>query len=152
MQSTFVALKPDAVQRGLIHEVLGRFEKKGLKLIALKMMRVSSELAEKHYGEHQGKPFYDDLIRFITSGPIVAMVWHGKEAVSQARHIMGATNPLEAEPGTIRADFGMDMPRNLVHGSDSEDSARREIALFFNEDELLPNWDRGLDSWIYLLK
>ena len=131
MERTFVMVKPDGVQRNLVGEVISRFEKRGLKLVGLKLMQISQELAAKHYGEHQGKPFYDELIGFITSGPVVAMVWEGLNAVSVVRNMMGKTNPAEAAPGTIRGDFALYMVNNVVHGSDSPDSATREINLFF---------------------
>lgn len=149
MERTFVAIKPDAVQRGLIGEIFLRFERKGLKLVALKFMKLSREQAENHYGEHKGKPFYEDLVGFITSGPLVAMVWEGKDAVAICRKIMGATKPQDAEPGTIRFDFAMTMERNAVHGSDSPASAEREIAIFFQPEEMVGTWDHDLDHWIY---
>ena len=133
MERTFVAIKPDAVQRGLIGEVISRLEKKGFTLIAMKFMQVSNELAEKHYGEHKGKPFFNGLVKFITSGPIVVMVWEGEDIINSVRKMMGKTNPLEAEVGTIRGDFGTDIGHNVVHGSDSKASAEREINLFFKE-------------------
>ncbi len=136
MERTFVALKPDAVQRGLIGQIITRFENKGYKILGLKLMVVSHELAEKHYGEHVGKPFYERLIEYITSGPIVAMVLEGENTVESVRNMMGATNPNNAAIGTIRADFAQVMEVNVVHGSDSVESAKREIALFFREDEL----------------
>ena len=136
MERTFVALKPDAVKRNLIGRIVERFENKGYEIVGLKMMLVSQELASKHYGEHVGKPFYERLINYITSGPIVAMVLEGENAVEGARRMMGATNPNNAEAGTIRADFAQTMECNVIHGSDSIDSAKREIGLFFKEDEL----------------
>jgi len=141
-------VKPDGVQRGLAGEIIARFEKKGFKIVALKMLRISRELAEKHYGEHVGKPFFESLVGFITSGPVVAMVIEGKDAVSAAREMMGATNPLKAAPGTIRGAYGIDIGRNVIHGSDSRESAEREIALFFKEEELL-DYSREIDCWIY---
>ncbi len=148
MERTFLALKPDAVQRGLIGKIISRLEEKGFKLIAMKFMKVSNELAEKHYGEHKGKPFFNGLVSFITSGPIVAMVWEGKNAVSALRKMMGKTNPLEADSGTIRGDFAIDIGRNIVHGSDSLDSAKREISIFFNESEMV-EWKPEIQKWIY---
>ena len=136
MERTFVAIKPDAVQRGLIGEVIQRFEKKGFKIIGLKMIHVDRALAERHYAEHVGKPFYENLINFITSGPIVAMVLQGVDVVNLTRLMMGATNPQNATPGTIRADYAQITERNIVHGSDSLESAKREIALFFSDNEL----------------
>lgn len=148
MERTYLMVKPDGVQRGLAGEIIARFEKKGFKIAALKMLRISRELAEKHYGEHVGKPFFEQLVGFITSGPVVAMVIEGKDAVSAAREMMGATNPLKAQPGTIRGSYGIDIGRNVIHGSDSQESARREIALFFKEEELL-DYSREIDCWIY---
>ena len=148
MQRTFLAIKPDGVQRALIGKVISRLEEKGFKLVAMKFMQVKKKLAEKHYGEHKEKPFFGGLVGFITSGPIVAMVWEGKDVINTARKLMGKTNPLEAELGTIRGDFGIDIGRNIVHGSDSEESASREIGLFFKEDELV-NWKPDIHKWIY---
>lgn len=135
-QRTFIAVKPDGVKRGLVGEIIKRFENRGFKLIGLKMLDVTSEMAEKHYAEHKGKPFYDRLIRYIQSGPIVAMVWKGYDVIIGSRQIMGATSPVEAQVGTIRADFALIKEYNVVHGSDSEESAEREIAIYFNEDEI----------------
>ena len=148
MERTFVAVKPDGVQRGLVGEVIKRFEKRGLKLAGLKLMQVTPELAEKHYGEHKGKPFYDGLVNFITSGPIVAMVWEGKNAVALARNVIGATNPANASPGSIRGDLAVDIGRNIVHGSDSPENGVREVSIFFDEKELLSNWSRNIDAWV----
>lgn len=147
MERTFLAIKPDAVQRGLVGEIIGRFEAKGFKLIGLKLMQVSRETAENHYGEHKGKPFFDGLVSFITSSPIVAMAWEGKGVVLTARKMMGATNPQNAEPGTIRGDFAVDMGMNVVHGSDSPESAERELGIFFKPEELV-SWDRSNERWI----
>lgn len=147
LEKTFVMVKPDGVQRSLVGEVISRFEKKGLKLIGLKLMQVSQELAAKHYGEHQGKPFYNELIDFITSGPVVAMVWEGLNAISVVRTMMGQTNPAVAAPGTIRGDYAMYMGNNVVHGSDSATSAEREIKLFFKDEELL-TYKKVTDFWI----
>lgn len=147
-ERTFVAIKPDGVERGLIGEIIGRFEKRGLKLVGLKLMRVSVDLAGRHYGEHKGKPFFDGLVKFITSGPIVAMVWEGKNAITLARNVIGATNPAQAAQGTIRGDLAVEIGRNAVHGSDGPESAAREIGLFFNEDELVNDWSRAVDCWI----
>ena len=149
MEKTFLAIKPDAVQRGLIGQVISRIEQKGFKLIGMKLMQVTPELAKKHYGEHEGKPFFNGLIEYITSAPIVAMAWEGKDVIATMRKIMGATNPMQSDVGTIRGDLGIDLGRNIIHGSDSPDSAKREISLFFNDNELLPGWDRTLDTWIY---
>ncbi len=148
MERTYLMVKPDGVQRGLAGEIIARFERKGFKIAALKMLRISRELAEKHYGEHVGKPFFESLVGFITSGPVVAMIIEGKDAVSAAREMMGATNPLKAAPGTIRGSYGIDIGRNVIHGSDSPESAQREIALFFKEEELL-DYSREIDCWIY---
>lgn len=145
---TFVAIKPDGVQRGLIGEVISRFERRGLKIVGMKLMQVSKELAETHYGEHKGKPFFDGLVSFITSGPIVAMVLEGKDAVTIARNVIGATNPASAAPGTIRADLALEIGRNVVHGSDSPESGKREIGIFFKENELVGSWERTVQPWI----
>ena len=147
MERTLVLVKPDGVQRGLIGQIIERFEKRGLKFIGLKLMKMTEELASKHYSVHQGKAFYDGLILYITSGPVVAMVLEGKDAVSAVRMSMGDTNPSASPPGTIRGDLGMEVGRNLVHGSDSQESALKEIALFFTEDEMVL-WRRDSDTWI----
>ena len=147
MEKTLVLLKPDAVQRGLCGEIISRLERTGLKIVGMKLMRVSDELANRHYGEHVGKPFFDGLVGFITSGPIVAMAFEGNNAVTIVRKTMGATNPADSPPGSVRGDFGVDIGRNLVHGSDSPESAARELSLFFTEDELL-RYDRATDPWI----
>lgn len=148
MERTYLMVKPDGVQRDLVGEIISRFEKKGFKIVGLKMLRISRELAEKHYGEHVGKPFFEPLVAYIISGPVVAMVIEGKDAVSAAREMMGATNPLKAAPGTIRGSYGIDIGRNVIHGSDSPASAQREISLFFKEDELV-EYSRDVDRWIY---
>lgn len=148
MERTYVMIKPDGVQRGLVGEILAVFEKKGLKIVGLKMLRITSELAERHYGEHKGKPFYAPLVEYITSGPVVAMVLEGKDAVRTVREMMGATDPLKAAPGTIRATYGMDIGRNVIHGSDSPASAEREIGIFFRPEELV-EYSRTLECWIY---
>ena len=135
-ERTFIAVKPDGVKRGLVGEIVRRFERKGFKLIGIKMLDVTPEMAEKHYGEHKGKPFYPRLIEYIQSGPIVAMVWKGYDVIHGARVIMGSTKPNEAQVGTIRADFALVKEYNVVHGSDSEESAEREIAIYFNENEI----------------
>ena len=140
MERTFIAVKPDGVRRGIVGEVIKRFEQKTYKLVAMKLMQVTPELASKHYAEHVGKPFYEGLIKYITSAPIVAMVWEGVDVVEGARHIMGATKPNTADVGSIRADFGQVMNMNIVHGSDSPASAEREISLFFNENEFCDNY------------
>jgi nucleoside-diphosphate kinase len=133
MDQTLILVKPDAFERGLTGEVIRRFEQKGLKIVAMKHMTVDRPLAEEHYAEHRDKPFFGDLVDFITGGPLVAMVLEGYEAVASARQVIGATNPLEAAPGSIRGDFGLEVQTNLVHGADSPASARREAALFFPE-------------------
>lgn len=148
MERTFVAIKPDAVQRGLIGEIINRIEKRGFKIVAMKLVQLSEDKAKLHYKEHEGKPFFDKLVSFITSGPIVAIVVEGVNAVKTLRKTMGATNPQDAEPGTIRADFGHDLGRNIIHGSDSIESAKREISIFFEENEILTSWDRATDKWI----
>ena len=141
IERTIVALKPDAVQRGLIGKIISRFEEKGFKIIAMKMLEVSDEQAAAHYAEHVGKPFYNGLIKFITSAPIVAMVVEGIDAVEEVRHILGATNPSKADVGSIRADFSPIMQCNCVHASDSVASAEREMAIYFDvEKELCTNW------------
>ena len=147
MQRTLVLVKPDGVQRGLVGAIIGRLEQRGLKLIALKMMQISSELAARHYAEHQAKPFYEGLIAFITSGPVVAMIWEGREAVTVVRSLMGSTDPLKAAPGTIRGDLALDLGMNLIHGSDSPARADVEMALFFSDPEL-HQYERTVDRWI----
>ena len=148
MERTFVMVKPDGVQRALAGEIISRFEKKGLQLVALKMIRISEELAARHYSEHQGKSFFSELISFITSGPVVAMVWQGQNAVQISRGMMGKTNPAEAAPGTIRGDFAMFTSNNVVHGSDSTASAKREIDLFFSPGEIL-DYKKIDETWLY---
>ncbi len=147
METTLVLLKPDAVQRGLVGEITGRLERTGLKIVGMKLMSVTEDLANRHYGEHAGKPFFEWLVSFITSGPIVAMALEGDNAVAIVRKTMGATNPVDSAPGSIRGDFGADIGRNLVHGSDSPESAARELGLFFAEGELL-SYVRATDVWI----
>jgi nucleoside-diphosphate kinase len=147
MERTFAMVKPDGVQRNLVGEIISRFERKGLQLVGLKLLQISPELAEKHYGEHQGKPFYGELVNFITSGPVVAMVWQGQNAISLARTMMGKTNPADAAPGTIRGDFAVFMGNNVIHGSDSPESADREINLFFNPDEIT-DYNKATDFWL----
>jgi nucleoside-diphosphate kinase len=148
VQRTFVAIKPDGVERGLIGEVIGRFERRGLKIVGMKLLQVSKEMAETHYGEHKGKPFYEGLVNYITSAPVVGMVLEGKDAVSIARNVIGATNPASAAPGTIRGDLALEIGRNIVHGSDSPESGKREIGIFFKDSELVNNWSRTLEKWI----
>ena len=147
MSRTLVLLKPDSVQRALVGDIIARLERRGLKIAGMKLMQVSNELAHRHYGEHEGKPFFADLVEFITSGPIVAMVLEGENAVQLVRATMGSTNPADSPPGSIRGDYGMTIGMNLVHGSDSDESAEREIGLFFSPDEVL-NYERGIDSWV----
>ena len=146
-QRTLVLVKPDGVQRALVGEILRRLEGRGLKLVGLKMMTVSTEVAGRHYAEHQGKPFYAGLISFITSGPVVAMVWEGREAVAVVRALMGATDPLKAQPGTIRGDLALDHGMNLIHGSDSPARAETEVALFFKPGEHF-EYERTIDRWV----
>lgn len=147
MEQTYVMVKPDGVERGLIGEIVTRIEKKGLKIVAGKLMQIDRELAEKHYAEHIGKSFFEDLIGFITSGPVFAMVLEGDDAIATARRMMGKTNPLEADPGTIRADYAVHTNRNEIHGSDSPESAKREIQLFFAPQEIL-SYQKAIDTWI----
>ena len=147
MEKTLVLVKPDGVQRGLIGAVIGRIESKGLKIAGLKLIRVSEELAKEHYGEHVARPFFGDLVSFITSSPVVALAVEGDNAVSVVRTLMGGTNPQEADPGTIRGDFGMTIGMNLVHGSDSAESAERELNLFFDKNEIL-DYVREIDAWV----
>ena len=146
-ERTLVLVKPDGVQRGLAGEVISRLERRGLKLVAMKLMRVSDELARQHYGEHVDRPFFAGLVSFITSSPIVAMVWEANNAVEIVRNTMGQTNPVSSPAGTIRGDLGIDIGRNLVHGSDSPESAEREVGLFFRPEEIL-SYDRGMDPWL----
>ena len=136
IQKSFVMMKPDAVQRRLMGKILSRFEEKGLQIVAVKLMKIDEELAKTHYGEHAEKPFFPSLVEYITSSPSLAMVIEGEEAITTIRKLVGATNPLEADLGTIRGDYGMDTGRNIIHASDSPASAEREIGLFFNEDEI----------------
>jgi len=148
LERTFVIAKPDAVQRGLIGEIIVRLERRGLKLVGAKFLLVSHELAEKHYAVHVGKPFYEGLIRYITSAPVMALVWEGPQAIAAVRQTMGATRPVEAAPGSIRHDFGLSVGRNLTHASDSPETAAFEIGLWFTESELV-NWQRPTDAWIF---
>jgi nucleoside-diphosphate kinase len=148
MERTLVLIKPDAMQRGLATEILHRLERRGLRIAGLKLLQVDRGLAERHYGEHVGKPFYEGLVGYITSFPIIAAVFEGTGAVEAVRATMGKTNPREAAPGTIRGDFGLEIGRNLVHGSDSLESAAREVALFFKPDELL-DVRRDVDPWVF---
>jgi len=147
VERTFVLVKPDGVQRGLVGEIITRFEKRGLKLIAAKFLQVDLELAEKHYAVHKGKPFYEGLINYLTSAPVMAMVWEGPDAIAAARQTMGATKPTEAAPGSIRHDFGLEVGRNLTHGSDTPENSEKEINLWFSENEIV-QWTRVLDPWL----
>lgn len=148
MERTFVMVKPDGMQRAIVGQVISRFESKGLKLVAAKLMHISKDMASTHYQEHVGKPFYEKLIDYITSGPVMATVWEGRDAISCVRTVVGKTNPLEAAPGTIRGDFGMETGRNIIHASDSSESAKREISLFFSDDEILA-YTRIDEAWVY---
>jgi nucleoside-diphosphate kinase len=148
VERTLVLIKPDAMQRGLAGEILARIERRGLRVAGLKLIQVDRALAERHYGEHLGKPFYEGLVAYITSCPIVAAVFEGTGAVETIRTTMGRTNPTEAAPGTIRGDYGVEIGRNLIHGSDSLESAAREITLFFGAEELL-SYERAIDRWVF---
>jgi nucleoside-diphosphate kinase len=147
IERTLIIIKPDGVQRNLVGEVIGRFEKRGLKLAAMKLMQISRGLAEEHYAEHKGKGFYEPTVKYMTSSPVVVMVLEGPNAIANARQTMGSTRPSEAAPGSIRADFGLDISRNLVHGSDKAETAAREIALYFKPEELL-GYQRAADGWL----
>jgi nucleoside-diphosphate kinase len=147
VERTLILLKPDAVQRGLIGALVGRLEQRGLKLVGMKFVQVSRDLAERHYAVHKGKPFYAGLIEYITSSPVVAMVWEGKRVIELVRRMVGSTNPIDADPGTIRADFAVEIGRNLIHASDSTATADYEIPIWFNESELA-SWPRDTDRWI----
>jgi nucleoside-diphosphate kinase len=148
VERTFLAIKPDGVQRGLVGEIIRRFEAKGFTLVGLKLLNVSRELAEQHYGVHKERPFFPGLVNFITSGPVVAMVWEGDGVIASARKIIGATNPLNAEPGTIRGDYGVNIGRNLIHGSDAPETAQFEVNLWFKPEELA-DWKPTITPWIY---
>jgi nucleoside-diphosphate kinase len=147
MEKTLVLVKPDGVQRGLVGEIITRLERRGLKLNGMKFMQMSPQLASAHYEVHKERPFYNNLVEYITSGPVVAMVWEGKDAIQTVRTTMGATNPSTAVPGTIRGDLAVEIGRNLVHGSDSPENAVREVSLFFSREELV-DWERETDRWI----
>ena len=147
MERTFVMVKPDGVQRGLIGEIISRLERRGLKFVAMKMVQVDESLARRHYAVHEGKPFFEGLIRYITSAPVVAMVVEGANAVAAVRQTVGATKPFEAAPGSIRADFALEIGRNLVHASDAPETAAAEIALWFGD--ALIEWQRSVDAWIF---
>lgn len=148
MERTFVLIKPDGVQRALMGSIVARLEKRGLRLAGAKFMMVNNSLAEQHYAVHEGKHFYKKLIEYITSGPVLAMVWEGPSAIMAVRQTMGATNPLEAHPGSVRHDFGLEIGRNLTHASDSPENASQEIALWFSDSELV-EWTRETDRWIF---
>ncbi len=148
MERTFLMVKPDGVQRNLVGQIIQRFETKGFTLVGLKLMSVSRELAEQHYAVHKDRPFFGGLIEFIISGPVVAMVWEGNGVVASARKMIGATKPLEAEPGTIRGDYGLDTGRNLIHGSDAIETANNEISLWFKDEELV-SWEPTITPWLY---
>ncbi len=146
-EKTLVLVKPDGVQRGLIGDVIGRLEKTGLKIVGLKLIKINDELAGKHYAEHNEKPFFEGLVKFITSSPVVALVLEGNNAISVTRKTMGSTNPVDSPPGTIRGDFAIDLGRNIIHGSANETDAKREVDLFFDENELC-QYSRSNDEWI----
>ena len=148
MERSLVLVKPDGVQRGLIGEVIGRLERRGLRLVAAKFIQVSQNLAETHYSIHKGKPFYNGLIKYITSAPVMAMAWEGPNAVTAIRQTMGATRPTEAAPGSIRHDFALEVGRNLTHASDEPANAEKEVALWFKKEELV-DWKREVDKWIF---
>lgn len=149
-ERTFVMVKPDGVQRGLVGEIVSRLEDRGLKLVAAKFMQIDRALAEEHYAEHIDKPFFDDLVSFITSGPVLAMAWQGADATRQVRRMMGDTDPAAADPGTIRGDYGLDLGRNVIHGADNEDPGanERELGLFFEERDFV-DYDRVDETWLY---
>ena len=148
MEKSLVLVKPDGVQRGLVGEVISRLERRGLRLVAARFIQVSRELAETHYAIHKGKPFYDGLIKYITSAPVMAMAWEGPNAVAAIRQTMGATRPTEAAPGSIRHDFALEVVRNLIHASDSVENGGKEVALWFKPGELV-DWKRDIDRWIF---
>ena len=148
MEQTLILIKPDAMQRGLAFDILSRLERRGLQLAGLRLLQVEQSMAEKHYAEHEGKPFFVGLVSYITSSPIIAAVFEGTNAVSAARQTIGSTNPTESSPGTIRGDFGLEIGRNLIHGSDSVESANREISIFF-EDQPIIEWKKDTDKWIF---
>src|SRR5262245_27597385 len=148
MERTLIILKPDAVQRGLVGEIITRFERKGIQIVGIKFMKIPLSLAEQHYAPHKGKPFYDGLVKFMTSSPVIVLALAGKDVINIARKMMGATFGSKAEPGTIRGDFGVSNSFNLIHGSDSAESATRELGLFFKPDELL-EWKPATQVWVY---
>jgi nucleoside-diphosphate kinase len=148
MEQTFVFVKPDGVQRGLIGEIIARLEKRGLRLVGAKFIQVSQELAEEHYSIHKGKAFYDMLIAYVTSAPVMAMIWEGPNAIAAVRQTMGATRPTEASPGSVRHDFSLEVGRNITHASDSIENAEKEIALWFKPEEVI-SWKRAIDEWVF---
>jgi nucleoside-diphosphate kinase len=148
MERSLVLVKPDGVQRGLVGEVIARLERRGLLIAGAKFMQVGRELAEEHYAIHKGKSFYEGLISYITSSPVMAMVWEGPNAIAAIRQTMGATRPLEAAPGTIRHDFALEVGRNLTHASDSPENGEKEVALWFKKEELV-SWERAIDPWVF---
>jgi nucleoside-diphosphate kinase len=148
LERTLVLIKPDGVQRGLIGEIISRLERRGLRLVGAKFIQVSQDLAETHYAIHKGKPFYDGLIAYITSAPVMAMAWEGPNAIIAVRQTMGATRPTEAAPGSVRHDFGLEVGRNLTHASDSVENGQAEVSLWFSDQELV-DWVRALDPWIF---
>ena len=147
VERTLIIVKPDGVQRGLVGEIIGRLERRGLKIVAMQMQQISAETAQRHYAEHEGKPFFDGLVSYITSSPVVVMVLEGPQAVTAARATIGSTKPVEAGPGTIRGDLGMMVGRNLIHGSDSVESAAREVEIFFGKDAGFA-YSRDIDRWV----
>lgn len=148
MEKTFIMVKPDGVQRGLVGEIVARFEQKGFKLAGSKLMQVSEDLAKEHYGEHKERPFFGELVDFITSGPVFAMVWEGEDVISTSRTMIGATNPTEATPGSIRGDYAITVGKNIIHGSDSPESAEREMGLFFNDEDVIA-YNKDNSNWVY---
>jgi nucleoside-diphosphate kinase len=148
LERSLVLIKPDGVQRGLIGEVIARLERRGLRLVGAKFLQVSQNLAETHYAIHQGKPFYDGLIAYITSAPVLAMVWEGPNAIAAVRQTMGATRPTEAAPGSVRHDFALEVGRNLTHASDSVENGQEEVSLWFTDQELV-SWERAIDPWVF---
>ena len=148
MERSLIILKPDAVQRGLVGPILSRLEQRGLKIVGLKLMRIDNDLAHKHYGVHEGKPFFAGLVEYITSGPVVVLAVSGKNVITTIRTMVGATNPVNAAPGTIRGDFGLEIGRNLIHASDSPENGDTEVSLFFEATELV-EMQRSIDGWIY---
>ncbi len=148
LERTLVLVKPDGVQRGLIGEVISRLERRGLRLVGAKFVKVDQQLAEAHYAVHKGKSFYEGLIKYITSAPVMAMVWEGPNAIAAVRQTIGATKPIEAAPGTLRHDYALEIGRNLAHASDSVENGEKEVNLWFKPEELI-NWDRAIDPWVF---